>query len=82
MEDLSQIKANNGFIAPATNGQKINFVCDHTDKLLIAALIILTYSGVLLLVKWSADAQIITFATTTVSGLVGALVALMTGRKQ
>jgi hypothetical protein len=58
-----------------------HFVNDHHDKLLLASLVVFSYICILILVWWKADSQIITFATTTVSGLVGALVALLTGRK-
>jgi hypothetical protein len=59
----------------------VSFVGDHFDKLLLALLIGFTYAGFMVMVHWAVAAEVLAFATATVSGLTGALVALLTNKK-
>ena len=60
---------------------KASFISEHLDKLLLLILIVLSYSGFMTLVHWNVAASTVAFSTATVSGFVGALIALVTGKK-
>ena len=57
------------------------FLSDHLDKFLLVIMIIFSYFGFMFLVHWNVAEQTLAFATATVSGLLGALIALVTGKK-
>ena len=70
-------------VKPANQAKPMGeYMGHHHDKLLLAGLFVFSMACVLVLVRWNVDAQIMTFATGTVTALVGAIVALVTGRRK
>lgn len=57
------------------------FFTDHLDKLILVFLIMFMGWGFMTLVHWNVTLSVLAFATSTVSGVVGALIALVTGKK-
>jgi uncharacterized membrane protein len=59
----------------------IELVRDNLDKIILAILIVFSYGAALIAVKIAATTAVVAFTTATVSNLVGALIALVTGKK-
>jgi hypothetical protein len=66
---------------PSWSDPQNHWITDHYDKLLLAILILLTYGGFMWMVHWHVTTAVLAFASSTVSGLTGALIALLTGKK-